>query len=264
MAAMISTIQLMNEIFNLIDRDGSARFSDEKVIKAINTAIDRIVEDRLGNIKIKKNYSFESIQVVRDQLYTLIPPTLNIVPAGNIVAYPADYNYLLKLSCTIDGETNVARPTSYNAQGLMYENPHSKPTNVKPYFDQNLSGFTIFREEDNSGSFTQAQLDYVKNPDVVSIGNESNKISFGAGVLVAGTTYIVYEQSVHNGITYVEGDTFVAANTNLTSGIVIPNSIIVNSNLSIKLQYEVISMAASIMQKSISQFNEGVLLEKDA
>lgn len=253
----------MQEIFNLIDRDGNARFSDEKTIKAINMAIDRIVEDRLDNIKNKKNYSFESVQTVRDQLYTLIPPTLSIVPTANVVAYPANYNYFLKLMCTIAGDTNVARPTSYNQSGLMYKDPFAYPTDEKPYFDQNLSGFTIYRDEQNTGSFTFALLDYIKNPDVVSIGNESNKID-STGALTIGVTYIVYEQAVHNGVTYVEGATFVAVNAVLISGIVIPNALIVNCNLPTKLQYEVVNIAASIMQKSISQFNEGATLERDA
>ncbi len=253
----------MSDIFNLIDRDSSARFSDEKVIKAINTAIDRIVEDRLDNIKVKKNYSFESIQTVRDQLYTLVPPTLTIAPVANVLAYPADYNCFLKLMCTIDGNTIVARPTSYNQQGVAYDNPFSKPTDIKPYFDQNLSGFNIFRDINNTGSFTAGLLDYVKNPDLVSIGNEFNKIVTG-GTLTNAIDYIVYEQAVYAGTTYAEGDTITGTGAALTSGIVIPNSLIVNSNMPTKLQYEITTTAASIMQKSISQFNEGQMLEKDA
>ncbi len=262
--AIINTVQLMNEVLSLVDRDGSARFSDSKIIKSLNTAIDRIVEDRLDNIKVKKNYSFESVQTVRDQLFTLIPPTLNIIPVGNIVAYPSDYNYYLKMMCTIDGDSVVARPTTYNQQGVAYENPFSKPTDVKPYFDQNVDGFVVYRDIDNTGSFTLAQLDYIKNPDVLSIGNESNKMITGA-FLVLNVQYIVYEEAVYNGVTYVEGDIITGLGTvNLTSGIIIPNSLIVNCNLPVKLQYEIIAIAASILQKSISQFNEGQMLEKDA
>jgi hypothetical protein len=229
----MNAIQQLTAISILNDRESSARFLDEQYMYAINSAIGMTIDDRIDNIKKPKRYSFESVQRVRDELYTLVPPTLSITPTGNTLAYPSDYNHFLKLQCTIDGVTLYSRPTNYNESGPLLENPWKKPSNTKTYFDQNESGFTILRGA--TGSFTTGLLDYIKIPDTVSIGQESDKITAGALVLTAGVSYIVYEDAVHVGATYVTGTVFTASATSLTSGIVIPNSVIVNCNLPVKL-----------------------------
>lgn len=257
----MNIIQMFNAVSFLNDRVASARFSDDMYIRAINSAITMVMEDRLDNIKKPKRYSFEAVQRVRDELYTLVPATLTIAPTGNNLAYPSDYNYFLKLQCTIDGLTNYARPTSYNESGPLLENPWKKPSNIKPYFDQNVLGFTILRGA--TGTFTAGLLDYIKNPDVVSIGKETDKINPGASVLVIGQTYIVYEQAVHNGVTYTEGQTFVAVSVVLTSGIVILNSLMVNCNLPAKIHEEVSRTASMVMMGSIEDYNKKIDLKTD-
>lgn len=254
-------IQMIEQIAFLNDRESSPRFEDDAYMKAINEAIIMILEDRLDNIKKPKRYSFEQVQRVRDELYTLVPPTTSIVPVGNTVSYPADYNYFLKLQCTIDGVTNYSRPTSYNESGPLLDNPFKKPSNTKTYFDQNKDGFFIYRGA--TGSFTAALLDYIKNPDTVSIGNESNKIGSGPAVLTIGVTYIVYEQAVHAGTTYVEGQTFTASSTVLSSGVVIPNSVLVNCNLPLKIHQEVCRLAAAIMNGTIEDLMKKQDLKAD-
>lgn len=220
------------------------------------------MEDRLDNIKKPKRYSVDSVQRVRDELYTLIPPTLSIVPVGNVVAFPSDYNYFLRLDCVIDGKTYFARPTTFNELGVLSINPFKKPSNTKPYHYQNASGLNIKRGA--GGSFTSALLDYVKNPAVVSIGNEGDKISSGAAVLTVGVQYMVYEEAVHAGLTYAEGQIFTATAPVLTSGIVIPNSVIVNCDFPVKLHEEVTIIASAVMNGTVSDFSKKQDLEKDA
>jgi len=257
----MNVVQMIEGIAFLNDRESSSRFLDEAYMKAINSAITRILEDRLDNIKMPKRYSFESVQRVRDELYTLVVPTLSITPIGNTLAYPANYNYFLKLDCTIDGVTSYARPTSFNELGPLLENPWKAPSNTKPYYEQNLMGFVVYRGA--TGSFTAGLLDYIKNPDVVSVGNESDKISAGASALTIGVVYMAYEDSVHNGVTYVSGSTFTAVSAVLTSGMVIPNSVIVNCNLPEKIHQEVMRTASQIMQGSIEDFAKKQDLKTD-
>ncbi len=257
----MNAIQQITAISILNDREGSARFNDEQYMFAINSAIGMIINDRTDNIKKPKRYSFESVQRVRDELYTLVPPTLSITPVGNSLPYPADYSYFLKLQCTIDGVTLYSRPTSYNESGPLLENPFKKPSNTKTYFDQDLMGFTIFRGA--TGSFTAGLLDYLKIPDKVSIGQESNQINAGATVLVPGLVYIVYEDAVHAGATYVTGATFTASLASLTSGTVILNSLITNCNLPVKLHDEINRLASGILNGVVSDFEKKQDLKND-
>lgn len=257
----MNAIQMIEQVAFLSDRVGSARFNDDQYIKAINSAIIMILEDRLDNIKKVKRYSFEAVQRVRDELYTLVVPTVTITPTGNTLAYPADYNYFLKLECLISGVTSTARATSYNESGFLGKNPFKKPSATKPYFDQNKDGFVIYRG--TTGTFTSAALDYIKNPDSVSIGNETDKISAGANVLVAASVYIVYEEAVHNGVTYLPGATFTAANTALTSGIVILNSVITSCNLPVKIHQEVARLASAVMNGTIDAYQKKQDLKAD-
>lgn len=250
----MNAIQQFIAISILNDRESSARFIDEQYMYAINAAIGMIIDDRTDNIKKPKRYSFESVQRVRDELYTLVPPSLTIVPVGNTLAYPADYNHFLKLQCTIDGATNYARPMTYNESGPLLENPWKKPSNTKTYFDQNVLGFNILRGA--SGTFSAGILDYIKIPDTVSIGSASNKINPGASVLIPGQTYVAYEDSEHAGAIYNAGTVFTASLGSLTSGIVILYSLVVNCNLPTKLHEEVNRLASAIMNGAIEDFQK--------
>lgn len=258
----MNIIQMIDQVAFLNDREKSARFLDDSYMKAINESIIMILEDRLEPIKKMKRYSFELVQRVRDELYSLIPPTLSIVPAGNTLAYPADYNYFLKLECVIDGATTLCRPTSYGESGTLPENPFKRPANNKTYFDQYNAGFLIYRAA--TGSFTSGKLDYVKNPDTVSIGTDANKIAAGGAVLIIGSTYIVYEEAVHAGTTYSEGATFVASATSLTSGIVILYSLVTNCNLPVKIHQEICRLASAIMNGTVEDYNKKQDLKADS
>lgn len=256
----MNIIQLMDMAGFLNDRQRSARFEDDQYMKAINSAIGLILEDRLFNIKTQKSYSFESVQRVRDELYTLIPPTVVSVPVENVVSTPTDYNYYLRLVCTIDGVNTIARATSYNEYPLLNSNPFEKPKTTRPYFDQNSLGFNVVFG--NSGNFTSAALDYVKNPAIVTIGKETDKIEAGT-TLTIGISYIVYEEAVSNGITYVAGDIFTATVVTLDSGVVIPTSVIVNCDFPVKLHQEVARQSSAIMNSSVSDYDAKQSLLQD-
>ena len=60
----MNIIQMLNEIAFLNDRESSARFLDEQYMKAINSAANMILEDRLDNIKKPKKYSHRVLQTM--------------------------------------------------------------------------------------------------------------------------------------------------------------------------------------------------------
>lgn len=248
--AIHNAIQMRVAIDSLIDRVKSPRFTDKRYYEAINQSIKKILDDRTENIKQPKKYSVQSSERLRNELYSLI---VNVAPvAGVAVAFPVDYYYLLELVVTCNGETNVCRALSYNEDGLIERNPFKKARAYKTYFNETSSGWII--KVPTGGVISAIDLSYLKTPNIVSIGQENNKISTGANVLTLGSTYYVYDEAVHNTTTYYEGQTFVAVNTALNSGTVINSANIVNSDMPETLQDEIERLAAAILDGTVQDY----------
>lgn len=258
----MNALQMRMRIDELNDRTKSPRFTDDKYYSAINQAIQMVINDRIENIKQKKKYSVQSVQRVRDELYTLIITNVPIAPASDILAYPTDYYYYLYLDCVIDGVTSYAKPTTYNKIGPLKLNSFKKPSDVKPYYNETSTGLRVLH---GSGTFTSGILDYIKMPNIVSIGNAGNKLTSASGVLSVLTTYYVYDECVYSGVTYYDGTTFTtpAFATALTSGTVIAAANVVNCDLPEILQNEVIRMASAIMNGTIEDYNKKQDLKSD-
>lgn len=256
----MNAIYMRLEMDRLNDRVKSPRYQDDSYYSAINQAISLTCNDRIDNIKQRKPYSLQSIQRVRDELYTLIAPTVTLIPVADVITFPADYYYHLYVECTIDGKVNYAIPTDYNKIGPIKQSSLRKPSDDKPYFNEVGTGLKISH---GSGTFTSATFDYLKKPARVSIGNEGNKISAGASVLTPGSTYYVYDIAVHAGVTYYEGETFVATLITLTSGTVIASVNVTNCDLPDLLQDEVIRLATAILTGTTENFAKKQALQKD-
>lgn len=256
-----NAIQMREAVDKLIDRVKSPRFNDANYYTAINRAIDFIVKDRVENIKKKKNYSFQSSQRLRDELYTLVMPTFSPIPTGNTIAFPADYKYLLAMGISVDNIETICRPITLNEKALMKRNPFKRPTTNKTYYTEDSSGWQIFIP--SGGTITSIDLDYLKLPNVVTIGQENDKIASGVGVLTNATDYIVYEEAVHAGVTYYEGEVFTSSNTNLTSGIVILRATVIDSDMPESLHEEIITGAAAIMNGTVEDWQKQQSLKID-
>lgn len=257
----LNAIQLRTTIDGLIDRINSPRYLDSEYYEAINLATGMIFEDRVDNIKIKKGYSFESVQRVRDELYTLIKNSAGI-PVADIIPYPSDYNYAIDVELTVGSVSQSARAISYNQKTIIQRNPFKQPSPEQTFYIEQSTGLLA---KYAGGTFSQYNLWYLKNPATVSIGTQSDKIvgTNIAGQLTIGTTYITYDQAVHNGVTYYPGDIFVAANTTLVSGIVIPNSVIVNSDMPDKILPEICRLAGAILSGTAADYNKKQDLIRD-
>ena len=113
------------------------------------------------------------------------------------------------------------------------------------------------------GGTPTCELTYLKAPSDFYIGNESDLINEGTTVLTFGTNYTAVEQSVHNTVTYNPGDQFNALNTTLTSGQVIPTSVLIDSNLPEQIQEKMCWIVSEILSGNISDFNKTMFLEKE-
>lgn len=257
----MNALQMRLKIDELNDRVKSPRFVDNKYYSAINQAIELTINDRIENIKIDKKYSLQSIQRIRDELYTLVKTGTIIIPIADVLPFPADYYYFLYLECTINGSVNYARPTDYNKIGPLKSNSFKYPSAVKPYYNEVGNGLKI---DYGSGTFTIGVLDYIKLPNTVSIGNEGNKITSAGPTLNLGSNYYVYDEAVHNGITYYDGELFIATATSLlTSGTVIESINVVNCDLPELLQNEIIRMASAIMNGTVEDYSKKQDLKND-
>lgn len=241
------------------DRYKSPRFSDSNYMDAFNSAINMLFKDKTDNKKIFRRYSFQSNEQVRRELYTLIK-TATITPTGDNVVYPGDFYYFGEMNTVVSGIVTYCKPANLNEIGPLLDNPFRKPTPFKTYYIENSTGLQVYY---GTGTFTSAVLTYLKTPNTVSIGTEGNKITAGLNVLTAGQVYMVYEDAVSNGVTYYSGQTFTAAVTSLTSGIVILNSIIVNCDLPENVHDEVCKMASEIMNGTIEDYNKSAFMNKE-
>ncbi len=255
-----NAIQMREAIDKLIDRVKSPRFTDNRYYEAINQAIKIILDDRVEPLKVKKDYSVQSTTRLRNELKTLIPPTVTGTIVGNLVSFPADYYYLLAMRNTVNGIKADCKPTTYNEVGTLSRNPFKRPVSDETYYNENNAGWKI--ELPANASFTVCELDYIKKPAIVSIGNENNKID-DSGVLAIASNYTVYDEAVHNGTTYYEGSTFVASTPVLTSGTVILTSLITNSDMPEYLHEEIIRLAGHIMEDTVENYNKGQVLLND-
>lgn len=230
----MNAVQSYNRVnfYNDVTRNARFLFSDYNA--AFNGEIIRFIDETMGDPLGRTPQNFQSIQQIRDNLFTLITEvTPGTITNGTAVTnryyssipshidFPDDYYDFVLLMCTIDNYTTYARPTTYNAIGPLLEDSFRHPTNNKPYYNEDSTGLTIWRA--NSGAIQSAKLTYIKYPTAFSLGTESDLID-GGGTLNIGSVYIATEQSVEDGITYQVGDTFTAATALLTSGQVILES----------------------------------------
>jgi hypothetical protein len=256
----MNIIQMMERIDFYNDRYKSARFADSNYMDAINASVNSLFKDKTDNKKLFRRYSFQSNEQVRRELYTLIK-TSTIVPTANKnVVYPVDFYYFGNMYTTVDGNVVYCKPTNLNEIGPLQVDPFRKPSSKKTYYIENKVGLDVYF---GTGTFTSASLTYLKTPDLVSIGTESDK-KYPASTLTSGVQYIVYEDCVFNAVTYYTGSIFTASVTAaLTSGIVIPNSVIVNCDLPENVHDEVCKMASEIMNGTIEDYNKSTFLQKE-
>lgn len=259
----MNAIQIRLRVDELIDRTRTARHTDSEYYNAINGATAELIKDRVEAIRPPKRYSVQSSQRLRSELYTLIPaPWAGSTFATNVVTFPTDYYYYLVLYISTGSTPKTScTPTTYDEVGLLSINPFKKPSAIKPYFNERASGLQV--ECGGLTSFTY-ELWYIKIPQTVTIGFERDKITSG-GAIGNGTDYYVYEDCVYNSNTYYAGEKFTGgATATLTSGIVIPASIVVNSDLPANLHEELCVMTAKKLSLTVENYNKEQRLATEA
>lgn len=255
-----NALQMWDRVLELCDRTKN-RYSDRAVIDSINEAIEMIITKRIEPIKTGERYSVQYTQRLRDELSALIPePAEDGLEDDNIAIYPEDYKYLLSLWVSAESIWYICKPTSYNQEGELDKDPFAAPSGEQIYFTEFETGFRIIFGDDIVPS--DFRMYYIKNPTIVTFGYERDKKIAGA-TLTNAVVYYVYEEAVYGGNTYYAGETITGTGAALTSGTVVPASVVQNSELSSALQDEVCNLAAAILSGQIDDYNKKQSLSND-
>lgn len=264
----MNAIQTLNRVNFYADVTRNGRFSYLEIGTAVNDAIQDFMNEKLGDEAHRNPENFQWIQLIRDDLYTLIASATPTVSNGTTVvgryysstpssfSYPADYYQLIALRVISSGVSTYARPTTYNEIWPLLDDSFKHPTNVKPYYNETASGFTLWRG--TTGTVT-VSLDYIKHPATFTLSTEANLINPGGAVLTNGLSYIAVEVSVQNGVTRQIGEQFTAVGTALTSGQVILASNTTPINLPEKVQDEIAKRAAEILLGNTSNIQQAAV-----
>mgnify|MGYP001592234172 CR=1 FL=1 len=256
----MNAIQMRERIDQKNDRTKTSRFTDTQYYDAINQACMMLLKERVEPIRSRGNYSVQSTERLSNELYTLIPAPATIAPVANVIAFPALYYYTLRLYVTLGGVSILSKKTSYNTIGPSKINPFTKPSIIKPYHNEFAGGLLI---EAGGATATSSILTYIKQPAKVSIGFEDDKLVAGA-TLTNAVTYYVYDESVYATVTYYPGEIITGTGATLTSGTVIINSTVVNSDFPENMHEEICDLAAAFMQGTVEDYNKKQMLDSDA
>lgn len=267
----MNAIQVYYAIGIYANRTQESRFFFQEVNKAVNDAIKSKMDDIIDGPNPQGLSGIDRIQKFRDDLYTMIKEstaaptttgTINSVITESHFNFPADYQTYVSMTATIDGNTTYLRETDYNRKGPLLECSFRKPNNNKPYFLEDSTGLKIYRGI--GGTFSSATLTYIKQPTAFYMGNETDLIDAGVGVLTINTSYIAVDESVYNGVTYIPGAVFITNGvlTDLTSGQVIKSSILTTIELPEKCHDDIAKMAAGILLGVTKDFDSSAFAEK--
>jgi len=260
-----NVVQQRESIMQWIDHVRSPRFSDLQYAAAINAAIRKIVDDRYDNLREKKGYSFESIQRVRAELYTLVKTSSSIIATGAylpIASFPTDQDYLLDIKVTIDDDEFNATPLTHDKKNIIEEDPFETPQLTYPnnvYYIEASTGLEILWGE--VGTLMSGVFDYLAKPNTVFFGilHVVASGNFAVDTVVIANDVTVYPV----GTTHQIGEVFTCtAATNITSGSVYHGY--TNHNLPDKLEVEIAQLSASLLLMPPENFMKSKELEKNS
>lgn len=256
-----NVVQMHEEIKKKQDFVNNPRFGSRAYDDAINEAVEQMVNDRYDNFKRRKSYSVESVQRVKDELYTIILDAVTLSKVGDVAAFPVDYKHTLLMTADVNSVTQVVVPVPFDELRHRMDNTFTAPDAENPIFTQASNGFTLYH---GSNTLGDVKLTYMKHPATVSRGLPDELLT-SADALTGAASYIAVEDdTVQNSVTYYTGEVFTAVGTVLTSGSVVLRSDTTDCDLPGTAHKEVIDLAAAIMEGWVDEFQSKQSLEFDA
>lgn len=263
-------IILLHETIRLrIDEARSPRFDYNTIDSVINTSARKIVKDRYDSIKKRRPYSFESIQRLRDELYTLVN-TGTVFPATgsylqNMQASLDRYWFLLELRVKIGSDIYTVIPTDYDELGVIEMNPHRRVKYTYPsrlYWIEDKNGIKIIKP--STGTLIEGYPEFLMKPIEVNHGIEisNTTIAFAADVLCRALEETIYDNGT-GPQTFKPGQSFtLLLGTQITSGIAVYNW--TDSDLPDVLEEELTLLAAAELTGDIREWERYQSLKIEA
>lgn len=275
----MNLVQQIERVRFWIDRTNSPRYDvNVHIIPALQSAEMAIVNDRYDNIKKMSSgqqaYSFQALQRVKDELYTIVKKTTYLAATGDYISYnqyPNDYQYILDVYARITnldfptppGQLYPTEPTTYDVLKTLERDPFNRPKLKYPsrvaYIegDQKLT----FYWGDNNGALQDVFFYYLSYPTPVRYGTERNSTY----IFTADTNVYAVITTVYNSITYLPGDPIfidISVSNAITSGLVVEGC--VDSELPQTIHEEVCKKAAGNLGGIVENFTKQSMLEQKA
>lgn len=189
----MNIVQIHQKSKFYLDSVRSPRFPHSTVDKAVNTAINTIVNDRYDAIRrAEKDGSFQVSQRLRDEIYTLVYPGTVTPVAGtkrfDIKAVYKTYWLLASMKVNISGKEINTIPLTYDELNVIEVNPFSRPSIDYPervYRIEAYDGVTV--DFGPIGNLNSASIYFIKEPVTVELGTVLE-----AGVIENSTMIICY------------------------------------------------------------------------
>jgi hypothetical protein len=236
------------KIDSYLDRSRNARFSFYQYAVAFRKVQNWYFDQFCPDEKKVRDDLYTLIKYANPAITTIGTPSLTDDLTINHINYPVDYHYFSTLLNYIDGSLIETKPTNYNQLSNLLNDVMRKPSNERCYVLEDSTGWRIFRGY--GGAYTN-ELVYLIAPSEWSIGTETDLIDAGATVLTLGVNYTSTAESESAGIKYEPGEQFSATSTALTTGQVIPTSVMVDSNFPDSTQDELCRRCALLLQGSV-------------
>jgi len=251
-----------------LDQVNTPRFEDWQIDDAINKVTSFIVRNRIaGTVENGQRVSFQKIQMVRDELYTIVKEKTSddaqdplTIDANKIIqSLPSDYRYLVGLYIEVN---NIAKdwcaPITYNDLAILKKNPYQRPSQDFPYNFYSIessNGLECFYNKQSNDTLDRAKIFYISEPVNVYLGTR-----YGPNTTTG--SMIAYTDCVYDSVTYRKGTAFTIINASLhTVGTAVKG--FVNSDLPISLHDEIIEEAAAVLNMNIENFNKWKAMKEE-
>lgn len=247
----MNLLEMHDRIDAYLDRPRSPRYTRAIRDKALNTAIDQFVKDRYDNIKRDpRGYSFEIVERVREELYTIVETDYPIAIVGNTAPTPPGFLYHIITYINTSAGRVLSVLKSYVENDLT-ANSFTKPKPSQPIHRRTSTGFKF--EVGYPALFNgSGEMTYVKNPDK-AFWNETPINPGPAALTIGATYYVVSGAPIHAGTAYSPGQVFTAVGTAYTGGVL---NRITGSNLPESTHEELCKIAAGIISGSFEDYNK--------
>jgi hypothetical protein len=261
----------------ILDQVNTPRFDSWQIDDAISKASRYITKYKIaGTIENGQRVSFQKVQILRDELYTLVKeiiydPSNNLpdvsfaftnnelIPKANI---PSDYRYMIGLYIEINANTKKdwCSPITYDEYRKMNKNPYGRASQAFPYHFyciESDKGFKVFYGKDSGDTLDYSEMIYVSEPVSVVLGTK-----YTAGQAPTGSDYLAYTDVVYNSVTYKKGSAVnITTPAQFTSGTVVKAS--TNSDMPLAIHDEIIDEAAVILNNNVENYNRWKMLREE-